>query len=75
MQFVKFYAKGTIWKRGKNGTKRKGFTEEVRHGTGICLDGPDLYGTVFRQCPNLVHCDNVTISTEPILSHSGIRAH
>lgn len=61
--FVKFSARGVIYERDKN--NRICGVKTHRSGSGVIKDTPALMG-VFRQCPQLLPCDNVTVRTYPL---------
>lgn len=62
--FVKFSARGVIYERDKN--NRICGVKTHRSGSGVIKDTPALMGGVFRQCPQLLPCDNVTVRTYPL---------
>ena len=55
--FVKFVATGYIYKKDKNGNPTK-FVEETRR--------REIMGKIFRQCPQLLPCDAMSVRTYPI---------
>lgn len=60
-EYVQFRAKGVIYDRDKNGKPTK--VREVRRGSGVVKTGPEIMGKVFRQCVNLLPCDQVSVTT------------
>lgn len=63
-RFVLFHAKGVIYGRDKNGNPIR--EKEVRRGEGVVQDDKFLYGSIFRQCSELLACDHVTVETYKI---------
>lgn len=63
--FVKFFARGVIYERDKD--NRICGVKTRRSGSGVIKDTPALMGGgVFRQCPQLLPCDDVTVRTYPL---------
>ena len=63
-KFVKFFAKGVIYDRDKNG--RPCGVKRTIKGEGVTLGNADLMGKVFMQCPDLLPCHRVEVETCPI---------
>ena len=59
--FIKFVATGLIYEKDRDGQVIG--VKEVRKGSGITKDGSDLYGSIFRQCRQLLPCDSLTVKT------------
>lgn len=64
-QFCYFSVEGVKYKRNKEG-KKIGIEFRAR-GSGITRDDRTLLGSIYRQCPQLLHCDTITrLDTYPI---------
>lgn len=63
-KFVHFKATGVILKRNKDGQPTG--IQETRFGSGVVKPGRELYGSVFKQCPQLLRCDSISVKTYPI---------
>lgn len=64
-KFVNFFARGVIYKRDENGCVCG--VKNRYYGEGVTLNNAGLMGKVFAQCPNLLRCDRVEVSTVQIL--------
>lgn len=63
-KFVHFFAEGIIYIRDKKGRPcdvKESFTSD-----GITLNSAELMGSIFKQCPDLLPCDYVSVTTNPI---------